>query len=163
MLLVGGTLLILAGFLFGAWDSAAHLFPQEARERALLVAMASDASAGRLPAAAAALAGYDRLQAAKAVRIAAHAHIIEFGLLALLLAFLQPYVFLSERWRRIWVRVFLLGSVILPVFVLSELRIGLVAGGIADLGGLLVALALLGMLVGVIRYTGTLDAGREGA
>jgi hypothetical protein len=163
MLLFGGTLLILAGFLFGAWDSAANLWPQEARERALLVAMSSDASTGRLPSAEAALADYNRLQASKAVRIAAHAHIIEFGLLALLLAFLQPYVFLSERWRRIWVRVYLAGSLILPVFVLCEIRFGLVAGGIADLGGLLVALALLGMLVGVIRYTGTLDAVREGS
>jgi hypothetical protein len=161
-LLLGGTLLILAGFLFGAWDSAANLRPQESRERALLVAMSSDASAGRLPSAEAALADYNRLQASKAVRIAAHAHIIEFGLLALLLAFLQPYVFLSERWRRIWVRLYLAGSVILPVFVLCEIRLGLVAGGIADVGGLLVALALLGMLVGVIRYTGTLDAVREG-
>jgi hypothetical protein len=162
MLLLGGTLLILGGFLFGAWDSAVNLFPQETRERALLVAMTSAASAGRLPSADAALADYNLLQADKAVRIAAHAHIIEFGLLAMLLAFLQPYVFLSERWRRIWVRVYLAGSVILPVFVLSEIRLGLVAGGIADSGGLLVALALLGMLVGVIRYTGSIDAVREG-
>jgi hypothetical protein len=44
--------------------------------------------------------------------------------------------------------------------VLAELRLGLVAGGIADLGGLLVIVALVGMLVGVVRYTGSLDAGR---
>jgi hypothetical protein len=161
VLLSGGTLLILAGFLFGAWDSAVYLYPQEAREHALLVAMTGDAAANRLPAAREALASYNLLQAGKAVRIAAHAHIIEFGLLALLLAFLQPCVFLSERWRRIWVRTFLAGSVILPVFVLSELRWGLVAGGIADFGGLLVVLALGGMLVGVIRHTGKLDAAGE--
>jgi hypothetical protein len=33
----------------------------------------------------------------------------------------------------------------------------LLAGGIADLGGLLVIIALVGMLVGVVRYTGRLD------
>jgi len=44
---------------------------------------------------------------------------------------------------------------------LLELRLGLIAGGIADLGGLLVIIGLLGMLVGVLRYTGKLDA--EGA
>jgi hypothetical protein len=52
----------------------------------------------------------------------------------------------------------LAGSIILPVFVLLELRIGLLAGGIADLGGLMVIVALVGMLVGVLRYSGKLDA-----
>ena len=53
--------------------------------------------------------------------------------------------------------VLLAGSMILPVFVLLELKLGLLAGGIADLGGLLVIIALLGMIVGVVRYTGRLD------
>jgi hypothetical protein len=35
----------------------------------------------------------------------------------------------------------------------------LVAGGIADLGGLLVIIALLAMWMGILRYTGALDAG----
>ena len=52
-----------------------------------------------------------------------------------------------------------IGTVILlPVFVLLETKLGLVSGGIADVGGLLVIIALLGMLVGVLRYTGKLDA-----
>jgi len=56
--------------------------------------------------------------------------------------------------------VLLAGSVMLPVFVLLEVRWGLVAGGIADFGGLLVVVALLGMLAGVLRHTGHLDAAR---
>jgi hypothetical protein len=52
----------------------------------------------------------------------------------------------------------LAGSIILPVFVLLELRIGLLAGGVADLGGLMVIVALVGMLVGILRYSGKLDA-----
>jgi hypothetical protein len=59
--------------------------------------------------------------------------------------------------------VLLAGSVILPVFVLLELELGLVAGGIADIGGLMVIVALLGMLVGVLRYAGSLDAVSGGA
>jgi hypothetical protein len=98
------------------------------------------------------------LAAARAVSIAAHSHIIEFGLLAILLSFVQPYVYLSDKWKRRWVKVLLGGSVILPVFVLAELKFGLVAGGIADAGGLLVIIALFGMLVGVLRYGGHLDA-----
>jgi len=70
----------------------------------------------------------------------------------------QPYVDLSERWKRRWVIVLLIGSVVLPVFVLLELNWGLVAGGVADIGGLLVVVALIGMLVGVLRYSGRIDA-----
>jgi hypothetical protein len=95
------------------------------------------------------------------VNIAAHAHIIEFGILAMLLAFIQPWVFLGERWRRRWAIVLLAGSAILPVFVLAEIWWGLVAGGIADTGGLLVIIALTAMLIGVLRHTGRLDAGAE--
>jgi hypothetical protein len=56
------------------------------------------------------------------------------------------------------VAVLLAGSLILPVFVLLELKLGLLAGGIADFGGLMVVVALCGMLVGVLRYSGSLDA-----
>jgi hypothetical protein len=49
------------------------------------------------------------------------------------------------------------GSVILPVFVLLEMKLGVIAGGIADLGGLMVLISLLGMLVGILRYSGVLD------
>jgi hypothetical protein len=101
---------------------------------------------------------YGMLQAEKAVNIAAHSHVIEFGLLAILLSFVQPYVFLSEKWKRRWVRVLLLGSGTLPLFVLLELKMGMIAGAIADAGGFMVIVALVGMLVGVLRYSGSLDA-----
>jgi len=44
------------------------------------------------------------------------------------------------------------------VFVWLELKVGLVAGGIADVGGLLVVIALIGMLAGMLRYSGSVDA-----
>jgi len=103
------------------------------------------------------LAGYGQLQGEKAVNIAAHAHAIEFGLLAMVLAFFQPYVSLREVWKRRWAWVLLAGSVILPVFVLLEVKYGFMAGGVADFGGLLVIAALLAMWLGVWRYTGELD------
>jgi hypothetical protein len=108
------------------------------------------------------VASYGSLAAERAVKIAAHSHVIEFGLLAMLLSFVQPYVFLSERWKRRWVLLLLFGSLLLPLFVLLELKLGLVAGGIADIGGLLVIIALIGMLVGILRYSGHLD-GADGA
>jgi hypothetical protein len=38
------------------------------------------------------------------------------------------------------------------------MRLGLLAGGIADVGGLLVIIALLAMWIGILRYTGEIDA-----
>jgi hypothetical protein len=160
LLLAGGTLLILAGFLYGSYYAAAQLLEHEGRETRILSTMVERAAHKDAAAAHQAVADYGQLQGEKAVAIAAHSHIIEFGLLATLMAFLQPYVMLSESWKKRWAAMLLAGSVVLPVFVLAELRLGLVAGGIADLGGLLVIVALVGMLVGVVRYTGSLDAGR---
>lgn len=155
-LLAGGTLLILLGFLYGCWYAGVDLYAHEARETRLLNTLLNSAfSPGG---SAAAIADYGSLGAERAVKIAAHAHVIEFGLLAILLSFVQPYVFLRDRWKRRWVLVLLAGSVVLPVFVLLEIRFGLIAGGVADLGGLIVVVALTGMLVGIVRYSGSLDA-----
>ncbi len=158
VLLAGGSLLILAGFLYGAWYSGRDLYRTESRESVLLTNMVDNAAAGATAPASAAVGDYGVLQAERAVKIAAHSHVIEFGLLAMLLAFVQRYVYLSEPWRRRWTVVLLAGSVILPTFVLLEIPFGLQAGGISDFGGLLVVVALLGMLAGVLRYTGRLDA-----
>jgi len=162
-LMAGGTVLILAGFLHGAWFAGVDLYAQERQDHDLLAVMADSAAMdpgpGLIPErAGGALNAYGNLQADHAVKIAAHSHIIEFGLIALMAGFFQPFVFLDERWRRRWAVVLLAGSVILPVAVLAELRFGLVAGGIADVGGALVIASLAGMLAGVLRYTGRLDA-----
>jgi len=158
MLLSGGTVLILLGFLYGAWYSAFDLYPQESGETRILGGLADHSANSDAAGMKESVNQYGGLMAAKAFSIAAHSHIIEFGLLAMLLSFVQPYVFLSERWKRRWVVVLLAGSVVLPVFVRLELYLGLLAGGIADVGGLLVVIALVGMLAGVLRYTGSLDA-----
>jgi hypothetical protein len=162
-LLAGGTVLVLAGFLHGAIYAGVSLYEHEARETKILGAMLDAAAINQTSAAAQLVNDYGMLQAEKAVNIAAHSHVIEFGLLAILLSFVQPYVFLHEKWKRRWVRVLLLGSVLLPLFVLLELKMGLIAAGIADLGGLMVIGAMVGMLVGVLRYSGRLDAETESA
>lgn len=159
-LMSGGALLILVGFLYGAWYAGVDLYRQEAHEALILKDML-DFSAGGQGGAVVAVANYGSLVAERAVKIAAHSHVIEFGLLAILLSFVQPYVGLSERWKRRWVMLLLAGSVILPVFVLLEMNLGRVAGGIADVGGLLVIIALIAMLVGVLRHSGRLDLAAE--
>jgi hypothetical protein len=156
-LMSGGTVLILLGFLYGAWYAGVDLYRHEAREAQILKNMVDDAASGQ-GGTVVEVASFGSLAAEKAVKIAAHSHAIEFGILAMLLSFLQPYVYLSDPWKRRWVMILLAGSAILPVFVLLEIKLGLLAGGIADLGGLLVIIALLGMLAGVLRYSGHLDA-----
>ena len=152
LLLAGGLLLVILGFLGGASYSAFDLYRHEARDVRDLSQM-SAAAAARQPAALdSALTDYGQLQGEKAVKIAAHAHAVEFGLLAMMLAFFQPLVALSAAWKRRWSLLLLLGSGVLPLFVLLELRLGLVAGGIADGGGLLVIIALLAMWIGILRF-----------
>jgi hypothetical protein len=161
MLLAGGLVLILLGFAHGAYYAAVDLYRQEALDYSLLANMVTASASHDRPALDVALASYSKLQGDKAVKIAAHAHIIEFGLLAMILSFVQPYVSLSEEWKRRWAWVLLVGSVILPVCVLFELRFGLFAGGLADFGGVLVIAALVAMWVGISRYAGRMDSGSE--
>jgi hypothetical protein len=161
-LLTGGTILVLLGFLHGAYYAGTFLYEHERMETAILQRLIDAATKGDLDAATAEVNNFGGLAGARAVNIAAHSHIIEFGLLAMLLSFVQPFVFLSEKWKRRWVKLLLGGSVILPVFVLLELKLGLLAGGIADIGGLMVIAGLAGMLVGILRYTGGLDAAERG-
>jgi hypothetical protein len=156
-LLSGGTFLVLLGFLHGAYYAGALLYGHERMETRILERMMNASMQGNLDLATTEVNNFGNLAGAHAVNIAAHSHLIEFGLLAMLLSFVQPFVFLSERWKRRWVKLLLGGSVILPVFVLFELKLGLLAGGIADVGGLMVLVALIGMLVGILRYSGSLD------
>jgi heme/copper-type cytochrome/quinol oxidase subunit 4 len=159
LLLAGGVFLVLLGFLHGGYYAAVDLYRHEARDYSILVQISSGATAQSATVVESGLAEYGQLQGDKAVKIAAHSHIIEFGLLSMLLAFFQPYVNLRERWKRRWALMLLLGAVLLPVCVLLELKYGLVAGGLADVGGLLVIVALLAMWIGALRYTGQPDAG----
>jgi hypothetical protein len=162
-LLTGGTILVLLGFLHGAYYAGTLLYEHERMETAILHRLIDAATAGNLDAATTEVNNFGNLAGARAINIAAHSHIIEFGLLAMLLSFVQPFVFLSEKWKRRWVKLLLGGSVILPVFVLLELKLGLLAGGIADIGGLMVIVGLVGMLVGILRYAGGLDAAESDA
>src|SRR5258708_31054247 len=113
-LLTGGTLLVLLGFLHGAYYAGTMLYRHEQMETTILQRMIGFASAGNLVAASDEATNFGNLAGARAVNIAAHSHIIEFGLLAMLLSFVQAYVFLSEKWKRGCGKVRLGGSVILP-------------------------------------------------
>jgi hypothetical protein len=158
LLLGGGLLLVLLGFLHGAYYAGTDLYRHEAADYHLLSQMSAGAAMQNKLQVDQALQAYGQLQGDKAVNIAAHAHFAEFGVLAMLLAFFQPYVSLKDIWKRRWAAVLLFGSALLPICVLLEIKYGLLAGGLADFGGLLVIVAGFGMLIGILRYTGSLDA-----
>lgn len=158
LLLAGGLLLVLLGFLHGLYYASADLDQHETADYNILLRMSSGAAIQNHPQVNQALQQYGQLQGEKAVNIAAHSHFAEFGLLAMLLSFFQPYVSLREVWKGRWAAILLLGSLILPICVLLEIRFGLFAGGMADFGGLLVIVALFAMWIGILRYTGTLDS-----
>lgn len=161
LLLAGGLLLVLAGFLHGAYYAATDLYRHEAADYNILSQMTSAAASQQRSDVDHALQEYGKLQGERAVNIAAHAHFAEFGLLAMLLAFFQPYVDLREVWLRRWAGVLLVGSVLLPFCVLMEIKFGLLAGALADFGGLLVIVGGFAMWIGILRYTGTLDVATE--
>ena len=150
-------MLILVGFLHGAFHAVFDLQAHESQDQVALETLVNASAAQQsktmpnMRDAHTVVEGYGLIQAEKAVNIAAHSHIIEFGLLAIMLAFIQGHVLLAEPWKRRWAVLLLIGSAALPVFVLLELKLGLVAGGIADAGGLLVIIALIATLVGVLR------------
>ena len=159
LLLAGGVFLVMLGFLHGCYYAAVDLYRHEALDYSILSQVSLGAAERNATAVDNGLAAYGQLQGEKAVNIAAHAHIIEFGVLSILLAFFQPYVDLREIWKRRWAFVLLLGSLLLPVCVLLELKFGLIAGGLADIGGLLVIVSLLAMWIGILRYPRRRNAG----
>src|SRR6266851_1393990 len=80
MLLSGGLVLVLLGFLHGSWYALMDRDRHEAQDVSILSSMSAGAAGGNRAAVDAALAEYGGLQGDKAVKIAAHAHSIEFGL-----------------------------------------------------------------------------------
>ncbi|MCU7874913.1 MAG: hypothetical protein KZQ91_19425 [Candidatus Thiodiazotropha sp. (ex Lucinoma borealis)] len=158
MLLKGGAVLVLLGFLFGAWYAGVQMQAHEARELTILGQIVEQAHAANQTAAAQSLLAYGQLQGERAVAIAAHAHMVEFGLLAMMTSLIQPFIFLSLVWRQRLAMMLLIGGALLPVAVYAEIWFGLLAGGVADIAGLLVIIALTGMLAGVLRHTGAQDS-----
>ncbi|MCI0354577.1 MAG: hypothetical protein L0099_06000 [Acidobacteria bacterium] len=157
LLLRTGSALIVAGMAFGLWFAGEFVLELEPRHWQLLESglaeMRSDPPAARQT-----VLAYRGLQSKIAITAAAHSHAIEMGLMAILLAFVQNYVLLSQRWKMRWARVFCTGSALLPVFIFVATKVGLVSAAFADLAGGLALAALFAMLIGLVRYSGAEDA-----
>lgn len=157
LLLLGGGILTLAGMLYGFYYAWVFVTQHEVQQWTHLNAALTGAMANQQESARTAVSSYRIIQSKMAILTAAHSHAIEFGMLAILLGFMQSFVFLEERWRVRWAWVFLAGSFLLPLFVFNATVFGLVSAGFADLSGFTALVALCAMMMGIIRYTGMRD------
>jgi hypothetical protein len=79
--------------------------------------------------------------------------------MAVLLAFVQNFVFLSDRWKRKWAVLFCIGGAVMPICTYFASIFGLAPAGFADAFGMLSLIALFAMLCGLVRQTGAEESG----
>lgn len=160
-LLKAGLLLIIGGMAFGLYYAWVLVSTDEPALYAAIDDATALVAAGDVEGAQASITAFKRGQSTIAITAAAHSHAVEFGFLMLLVALLQRYVLLQERWQLNWARAMAAGAFLLPVCVFLATKYGLRAAAFADISGALVLLALVAMGFGIARYTGAADE-REG-
>jgi len=163
LLLKAGSSLILIGMVFGFYYAWVLVTQDEGNSVAAIDLAVEHVARGEIGPAQEAIADFKRLQSKIAITAAAHSHAIEMGMLAVLLALVQGFVFLSERWRIIWAKVMLIGAFAMPLCIFLATMHGLRAAAFADLSGGLIVVGLMAMGYGIIRYTGVVDAAETGA
>ena len=159
ILLVGGLLLLVWGFLYGAlyaaWLEAGVAVP----EVDILKSIVANAAAQQQELLGQDFAAYGNFQMYKAINAATHTHINEMGILLLLLSFAQGLLPYSDAVRTRWAMAAVVGGFLLPIGILLEIPYGVVGSVIADGGGFLVIFSLAAMLLGLVRY---MRSGGEG-
>jgi hypothetical protein len=159
ILLRTGACLILAGMVFGFYYAWVFVTQHEPRQIALLDSALTSALSRDSRGATTSITAYRALQSRIAIVTAAHSHIIEMGIMAVLLAFVQNFVFLSDGWKRKWAVLFCIGGAIMPICTYCASIFGLVLAGFADTFGMLSLIALFAMLCGLVRQTGAEESG----
>lgn len=157
-LLGHGLGLVIAGMLFGLVFAFGLTRDLEPGMFAAVRGAVNAAASGAADTAAVEITRFKALQSRIAITAAAHSHAIEFGFLLMLLAFLEPFVMLSQRWRDRWTRAVITGAWLLPLCVFLATIHGLAAAAAADIAGGITLAGLLGMFVGLLRATGAADA-----
>ncbi len=157
-LLLGGLVLLVCGFLYGAAYAAAQRFGLGSSEVDILNNIVAHAAAVQTDLLDQDFAALARFQMLRAINIAVHTHINELGILLLLMAFLQGHIQFRDATRRFWARSALVSAFALPLGVLLEIPAGILGRVIADLAGLGLIVSLIAMLFGLLRTTGARDA-----
>jgi hypothetical protein len=157
ILLRTGALLILVGMVFGSYYAWVFVSQHEPRQMTLLAGAINSAMERDSSGATNAVIAYRALRSRIAIVTAAHSHVIEMGIMAMLLAFVQDFIFLSDRWKRRWAILFCGGGAVMPICTYCASIFGLVPAGFADAFGMMSMVALFAMLCGLIRHTGAAD------
>ncbi len=162
LLLVGGLLLLVSGFLYGAGIAAWKDFGNAVSEVDILKNIVRHASESDQTALGVDFAAFGEYQMFRAINRATHTHINEMGILLLLMSFVQAFIHYSDKTRQRWARLAVISGFALPIGILLEIPYGIVGSVIADLAGFTMIISLMAMLFGLLRYTGASDA-RENA
>ena len=151
-LLVGGLLLLVWGFLYGAVYAAWRESGGAVAEVDILKSIVGNAAAGAQDALGQDFAAFGQYQMYRAINVATHTHINEMGILLLLLSFVQRLLPYSEAARNRWALLAVAGGFLLPVGILLEIPYGVVGSVVADSAGFAVIASLVAMLLGLLRY-----------
>jgi hypothetical protein len=157
-LLVGGLLLLVSGFLYGAGYAAWSEFGGTTSEVAILKDIVTHAAASQQDLLGAAFGDYGNYQMYRAINVAVHTHINEMGILLLLMAFVQAFIQYTDTVRRRWAQLAIVSGFGLPIGILMEINFGILGSIVADFFGFTMIVSLMAMLFGLLRRTGARDA-----
>lgn len=162
-LLVGGLLLLVLGFLYGALYALWTQSGAASSEVDILKNIVTHAAASEQELLGADFAQYGNYQMYRAINIAVHTHINEMGILLLLMSFVQAFVHYTDGTRKRWAQLAVVSGFGLPIGILLEIKLGIIGSIVADFFGFSMIVALMAMLFGLLRYTGAKDqiAGEE--
>ncbi|MGI9296033.1 MAG: hypothetical protein ACR2PS_18775 [Pseudomonadales bacterium] len=158
VLLVGGLLLLVSGFLYGAAYAAWTQSGGGQSEVEILKSIVTHAAASEQELLNADFAAFGDYQMYRAINVAVHTHINEMGILLLLMAFVQAFVHYSDDTRRRWALLAVISGFGLPIGILLEINFGIVGSVLADFFGFTMIVSLMAMLFGLLRYTGAVDS-----
>ncbi len=157
-LLVGGLLLLVSGFLYGAAYALWTQVGGSVSEVDILKSIVTHGAASEQELLAADFEAFGNYQMYRAINIAVHTHINEMGILLLLMSFVQGFVQFGEKIRQRWALLAIVSAFGLPIGILLEINFGIVGSILADLFGFTMIVALMAMLFGLLRHTGASDA-----
>jgi hypothetical protein len=157
-LLVGGLLLLVSGFLYGAAFAAFGGAVGILTEVDILKQIVSSAAVSDQTSLNEGFGAFGRLQMLRAINVASHAHINEMGILLLLMSFMQGFVQFEQGMRQRWALATVVSGFALPAGILLEIPFGVIGSIIADLAGFSMVVCLMAMLFGLLRHTGARDA-----
>ena len=157
VLLVGGLLLLLSGFFYGAGYAAWSQSGAASSEIDILKDIVTHAAGSQQALVDADFAAFGNFQMYRAINIAVHTHINEMGILLLLMSFIQGFIHYTDRTRRCWAQFAVISGFGLPIGILLEIKFGIIGSILADFFGFTMIVSLMAMLFGLLRYTGARD------